>query len=84
MRQNISVINNPIIDILIAVASWGGVENCINMVGKYLCEKGFRVRVIQMVYEGMYWVMIVWNFIISVPQEMTMIFVILLMDTHHF
>ena len=56
MRQNISVINNPIIDILIAVASWGGVENCINMVGKYLCEKGFRVRVIQMVYEGMYWV----------------------------
>ena len=55
MKLNISTINNPIIDILVAVAARGGGENCINMVGKYLCSKGFKVRVIQMVYEGMDW-----------------------------
>ena len=55
MKLNISTINNPIIDILVAVAARGGGENCINMLGKYLCGKGFRVRVIQMVYEGTDW-----------------------------
>ncbi|MCR5671764.1 MAG: glycosyltransferase [Butyrivibrio sp.] len=55
MKLNINTINNPIIDILVAVAARGGGENCINMVGRYLCGKGFRVRVVQMVYEGMDW-----------------------------
>ncbi|MCR5441810.1 MAG: glycosyltransferase [Lachnospiraceae bacterium] len=47
--------NRPVLDILIAVAEKGGVENCINMLGRYLCDKGIRVRIIQMVYEGVSW-----------------------------
>lgn len=55
MRQNIRTIEKPVIDVLIAVAARGGGENCINMVGRYLCKKGFIVRIIQMVYEGVEW-----------------------------
>lgn len=47
--------NRPVLDILIAVAEKGGVENCINMLGRYLSDKGIRVRIIQMVYEGVSW-----------------------------
>lgn len=55
MRQTIEFIKKPIVDILVAVAARGGGENCINMVGTYLVQKGFRVRVVQMIYEGMDW-----------------------------
>ncbi|MCR5527512.1 MAG: glycosyltransferase [Lachnospiraceae bacterium] len=55
MKLNINMIHNPTIDILIAVASHGGVEECINMLGKFLTEKGCRVRIIQLVYEGDSW-----------------------------
>lgn len=47
--------NEPKIDILIAVAEKGGVENCINMLGRYLTDKGMHIRIIQMVYEGTAW-----------------------------
>lgn len=55
MKTEITYNNRPTIDILIAVAERGGVENCINMVGRYLTDKGWKVRIIQMVYEGNEW-----------------------------
>lgn len=44
------------IDVLIAVAERGGVENVINMLCPYLQENGWFVRVVQIVWEGVYWV----------------------------
>ena len=55
MRAEITYNNHPTIDILIAVAERGGVENCINMIGRYLTDKGCKIRIIQMVYEGTEW-----------------------------
>ncbi len=55
MNYNIGFVQNPIVDILIAVAEKGGVENCINMVGRFLVQKNIKVRVIQLVYEGYSW-----------------------------
>lgn len=55
MRLNNSTKENPTIDILVAVAAIGGAENCINMLSKYLCEKGCRVRIVQMIYEKVEW-----------------------------
>lgn len=43
------------LDILVAVAEKGGVENAINKVSGYLQQKGFSVRVIQLVWEGVRW-----------------------------
>ena len=44
------------VDILIAVAEQGGVENVINMMAPYLQDKrGWNVRVVQLVFEGKYW-----------------------------
>lgn len=40
------------IDILIAVAQKGGVENVINMTSSYLQKNGWKVRVVQLVWEG--------------------------------
>lgn len=55
MIQSLNLKEKPIVDIVVAVAARGGGENCINMVGKYLVQKGFRVRVVQMIYEGVDW-----------------------------
>lgn len=55
MKFDILIQSHPVVDILIAVAERGGVENCINMLGKYLTEKGYRIRIIQMVFEGTEW-----------------------------
>ncbi len=55
MNKEIKLNNNITIDFLIPVASQGGVENCINMVGKYLADKGISVRVIQVIYADMPW-----------------------------
>lgn len=44
------------VDILIAVAEKGGVENVINMTAPYLQEKGWEVRIVQLVWEGYNWV----------------------------
>lgn len=43
------------VDILIAVAKSGGVENVINMMTNYFCSKDINVRVVQLVYEGDKW-----------------------------
>ncbi|SFL12206.1 Glycosyltransferase involved in cell wall bisynthesis [Lachnospiraceae bacterium KH1T2] len=71
MKLNINMIYNPTIDILIAVASHGGVEECINMLGRFLKGKGCRVRVIQLVYEGDYWTdsSIEFNYIYSTREN---------------
>lgn len=42
-------------DILIPVAEKGGVENVINMVLPYLQSKGWKVRVVQLIWEGTKW-----------------------------
>lgn len=55
MDDTLSFVKNPIVDILIAVAEKGGVENCINMIGRYLVGKKIKVRVVQLVYEGYSW-----------------------------
>ncbi len=55
MIQTIELMTRPIVDILVAVAARGGGENCINMLGKYLSQKDFHVRVVQMIYEGTDW-----------------------------
>ncbi len=44
------------IDIIIAVAERGGVENVINRTAAYLQQKKHTVRVVQMVWEGVEWV----------------------------
>lgn len=43
------------LDIVIAVAECGGVENVINMLSVYLNGKGWKVRIIQIVWEGIKW-----------------------------
>lgn len=43
------------LDIVIAVAERGGVENVINMTSVFLKNKGWDVRIIQMVWEGIDW-----------------------------
>lgn len=43
------------IDIVIAVAKQGGVETVINIVAQYLEQQNYKVRLIQMVYEGDEW-----------------------------
>lgn len=55
MKLTITYNFKPTIDILVAVANRGGGENCINMLGRFLVSKGWRVRVVQMVYEGSSW-----------------------------
>ena len=55
MGYDISFPKKPILDILIAVAEKGGVENCINLIGRYLVSKNIKVRVVQLVYEGYSW-----------------------------
>jgi UDP-D-galactose:(glucosyl)LPS alpha-1,6-D-galactosyltransferase len=45
-----------IIDILVPMSGRGGVENVINDVSEKLLACGYRVRVVQMVYEGLKWV----------------------------
>ena len=47
---------NMTVDILIAVAQKGGVENVINMTAPYLKRNGWEVRVVQLVWEGVAWV----------------------------
>ena len=44
------------LDILIATAEKGGVENVINKVSGYLQQKNVSVRVVQLVWEGVRWV----------------------------
>ena len=43
------------IDIVIAVAERGGVENVINDTALYLKEDGWIVRIVQLVWEGINW-----------------------------
>lgn len=43
------------IDILIGVAEWGGVENVVAMTAAFLSRQGHTVRVVQLVWEGVYW-----------------------------
>lgn len=45
-----------LLDILIAVAEKGGVESVINMTAGYLNRNGFKVRVVQLVWEHVKWV----------------------------
>lgn len=47
--------SNKSIDIIIAVAEKGGVENVISVVSDHLVIKGWQVRVIQFVWEGVEW-----------------------------
>ena len=53
-----------IIDIFIAVADKGGVENVINQTAAYLVNRGETVRVIQAVWEHHPWTV---NFLWKVP-----------------
>ncbi len=43
------------IDIVIAVAQCGGVENVINETASYLQKQGWRIRVVQLIWEGVNW-----------------------------
>lgn len=43
------------LDIVIAVAERGGVENVINMTSTFLKRKGWDVRIVQIVWEGTRW-----------------------------
>ena len=43
------------IDIVIAVAQCGGVENVINDTASYLQKQGWRIRVVQLIWEGVNW-----------------------------
>ena len=45
------------LDILIPVGEKGGVENVINMTAPYLQDMGVEVRVVQMIWEGVEWVL---------------------------
>lgn len=45
-----------IVDIVIAVAKQGGVENVINETAGYLKEKGWKIRIVQMIWEEYRWV----------------------------
>lgn len=45
----------PVLDVFIAVADKGGVENVINTTGAYLAKQGWRVRVVQEVWEHHPW-----------------------------
>lgn len=45
-----------IIDFCIAMGWQGGVENVLNQTAKYLKERGYHVRVIQMISRGIEWV----------------------------
>ena len=55
MHQKLELTNNITIDFLIPVAEKGGVENCVNMISRFLADKGVNIRVIQIVYEGAEW-----------------------------
>lgn len=44
-----------IVDILLAVAEKGGVENVVAMTSAYLNQHGFRARVVQLVWEKVSW-----------------------------
>lgn len=44
------------IDIVIGVAERGGVENIIQMTTSFLNKKGYKVRIVQLVWEGIQWV----------------------------
>ena len=44
------------VDVLIAVAQHGGVENVINMTASYLQKRDYEVRIVQIVFEGYYWI----------------------------
>jgi UDP-D-galactose:(glucosyl)LPS alpha-1,6-D-galactosyltransferase len=48
--------SGDIIDILVPMSGRGGVENVINAVSEKLLACGYRVRVVQMVYDGPKWV----------------------------
>lgn len=43
------------VDILVPMSGKGGVETVINQVAGYLKTRGYRVRVVQMVFEGPIW-----------------------------
>lgn len=43
------------IDILVPLSGKGGVENVINQVAGYLVKQNYRVRVVQMVFDGPEW-----------------------------
>lgn len=43
------------VDIIIAVAERGGIENIINSVALYLKNNGWEIRVVQLVWEGVEW-----------------------------
>lgn len=44
-----------LIDILVPLSGKGGVESVINATAKYLNRHGFHVRVVQMVFDGPFW-----------------------------
>lgn len=45
------------IDILMPVGEKGGVENVVNSVAQYMKKQGWEIRVIQLVWEGVEWVL---------------------------
>lgn len=47
--------NDILVDILVPLSGRGGVENVINTTAKYLNAHGFHVRVVQMVFDGPFW-----------------------------
>jgi glycosyltransferase involved in cell wall biosynthesis len=55
MIKNITINLIPLIDIITPVGEIGGVENCINMLGRFLTQKSFRIRVIQMLSKDLIW-----------------------------
>ncbi|MGN0141597.1 MAG: glycosyltransferase [Roseburia sp.] len=61
------------LDIVIAVAERGGVENVINMTSVFLKSRGWDVRIIQMVWEGIDWT----------PQEIPFFPLLLGRDGHN-
>lgn len=44
------------VDILMAVGERGGVEAVVNKIATYLDDQGFHARIVQLVWEGTYWV----------------------------
>lgn len=43
------------IDIVVPLSGKGGVENVINQIAGYLVQEGYQLRVVQMVFEGPFW-----------------------------
>ena len=43
------------IDIVVPLSGKGGVENVINQMAGYLVTQGYQLRVVQMVFEGPFW-----------------------------